>query len=150
VRVLRELASASDSVLAAHVQRRHALAVAALQLGFRSWNHLLAVLGGEPPTAAEDQGDLGTLLHTGGHTNIWSAHYDEAREIRGAHGGYLLGYKRQFLIVDRFYIETLGLDPDDPDWEAIGRDWIRPVDPAARARLYRKLVHNALVKQALS
>jgi hypothetical protein len=53
------------------------------------------------------------------------------------------------MIVDRFYIESLGLDPDDPAWERIGRDWIRPADPQARAQLYRQLVHNALVTHAL-
>ena len=44
------------------------------------------------------------------------------------------------MIVDRYFIETLGLDPEDPDWEAIGRDWVRPASLKARERLYAKLI----------
>ena len=51
------------------------------------------------------------------HWNIWSASYAEARSIREHHGGYLLAYRRHFFIVDRYFIETLGLLPEDPDWE---------------------------------
>jgi len=39
------------------------------------------------------------------------------------------------LHVDR--IETLGLLPEDPDWELIGRDWVKPRQMDARARLYK-------------
>jgi hypothetical protein len=146
LRGLREFADKSDHDIAEKVQRRHALAVAALQLGFRSWTHALAVL-----TGAETE-DLGTLLYPAscaGHTNIWSAQYDEARAIREARGDYLLGYRRQFLIVDRYYIDSLGLDPDAAAWTRIDRDWIRPKDRSARSELYRQLVHNTLVKHAL-
>jgi len=44
---------------------------------------------------------------------------------------------------DRHYIETIGLDPEDPDWDFIGRDWARPAEPAARQRLYGKLLTRA-------
>jgi hypothetical protein len=84
MRALREFARASDREIAAAVQRKHALAVTALQLGFTSWTHALEVLAGpaltRKQTAAAESADLGTLLHCSGHTNIWSAHSDEARE----------------------------------------------------------------------
>ena len=89
--------------------------------------------------------DFGTLLYPNGasaHWNIWSASYDEAKAIRADHGGYLLAYKRHFFIVDRHFIETIGLDPDDPDWEKMGRDWVRPKDPEARGRLYARLTRD--------
>lgn len=54
--------------------------------------------------------------------------------------GYLLACRRQYLVVDGYFIESLGLDPNDPDWKAIGYDWVRPSDVAARSRLYPKLV----------
>lgn len=142
LRVLHEFQEADDAAIAESVQRRHCLTVSALRLGFRSWTHALEVLDGECD-------DFGTLLYPAscsGHWNIWSAHYDEARGIREAHGGYLLAYRRQFLIVDRDYIDSLSLDPDDPDWAAIGRDWVRPRDRGARARLYEKLVQNTFVE----
>ena len=49
-------------------------------------------------------------------------------------------YRRQYVVEDRYFIETLGLDPDDADWEAIGFDGVRPAEVAARTRLYSKLV----------
>lgn len=50
----------------------------------------------------------------GAHINLWYRTRAHAAEVWRQRGGYLLAYRRQFLIVDRFYIETLGLDPDDP------------------------------------
>jgi hypothetical protein len=145
LRSLRELSDTHTAELRDVVQRKHCLTVTALQCGFQSWQHALTVLEGRAD-------DYGTMLYPStchGHYNIWSAQYAEARTIRAEHGGYLLAYRRQFLIVDRHFIESLGLDPDDPDWEAIGCDWVKPLDLAARARLYEKLVQNALVRTAL-
>jgi len=146
LRLLPEWSRAADEALLAGLQRRHCLTAVARQLGFRDWPHARAVLLG-----AETE-DFGTLLNPAtcsGHWNIWSASYDEAREIRAAHGGYLLSYRRQFLIVDHYYIESMGLDADDPDWARIERDWARPADLAARERLYRQLIHNSLGLQNL-
>ena len=143
---LPEFARANDDELVQLLQRRHCLKLVARRLGFQDWKHALDILSG----AQSD--DFGTLLYPAtcsGHWNIWSAAYAEAAEIRAAHGGYLLAYKRQFLIVDRDYVDSMGLDPDDPDWNRIGRDWVRPKQADARARLYRKLVQNFMVLNAL-
>lgn len=135
-RRLPELRALEPAALVGAFQRRHALAIIALELGFQGWSHLTAVLSGA------EQRDLGTALlppRCKAHWNIWSARYEEAAAIRAEHGGYLLAWKYHFLVVDADYIESLGLDPADPDWEAIGRDWARPRDLAARARLYGRL-----------
>jgi hypothetical protein len=134
LRALRELRDASDTVLAADTRRRQCLAAIARELGFDGWPHLVAVIEGR----RDD--DFGTLLYRPGHWNIWSASYEEAHAIRSEHGGYLLPYKHQFVIVDRYFIETLGLDPDDADWEEIGRDWVKPASLPARERLYARLI----------
>ena len=118
-------------------KRRHCLSAVAREYGFDGWSHLTRVLDGA------HEGDFGTLLYGPGctaHYNIWSASYEEARAIREEHGGYLLPYKRQFLIVDRHFIETLGLDPEDPDFSLSGRDWVKTRDAEARRRLYAKLI----------
>jgi hypothetical protein len=47
-------------------------------------------------------------------------------------------------IVDRYFIETLGLLPEDPDWELIGRDWVKPRQMDARARLHGTLIRRWL------
>jgi hypothetical protein len=139
LRALTELAALDDEALAAAVKRRHALAAIALELGFEGWPHAAAVLAGE---RADDFGKL--LYPKGGaaHWNLWSADYEEARALRKQHGGWLLAYQRHYFIVDRYFLETLGLDPDDADWERIGRDWVRPRDPAARERLYARLIRQ--------
>ena len=137
VRTLAELADGDVRAVAGRTRRRHCLATLAREFGFRGWPHAVAVLRGA------DTSDFGTLLYPSGvevHWNIWSASYEEAAAIRGDHGGYLLAYRRHFFITDRHFIATLGLDPDDPDWERIDRDWVKPARPDARERLYRKLI----------
>ncbi|MGD8817374.1 MAG: hypothetical protein PVJ51_09300, partial [Acidobacteriota bacterium] len=130
---------ASDDEILERLQRKHCLLVVAREHGFTSWAHAATVLS----TATPD--DFGTLLYPSGtaaHWNIWSASYEEARRIREEHGGFLLAYRNQYLIVDEHFIRTLGLDPDDADWAAIGRDWARPKQPEARQRLYAKLIRQ--------
>jgi hypothetical protein len=132
-------ASDEDLLAAAPGIRRHdCLAVVAAELGFPSWPQAKRVLTGEGPSE-----EFGTLLsppRCSGHLNRWYVSYDEAATDRQASRGYLLAYRRHYFVVDRYYIETLGLDPDDPDWEEMGFDWARPSSGAARARLYAQLV----------
>jgi hypothetical protein len=54
-------------------------------------------------------------------------------------------HRRHFFITDRHFIETLGLDPDDPQWELIGRDWVKPSKVDARERLYVQLFRRRTV-----
>lgn len=70
--------------------------------------------------------------------NRWFRTYDEACAVREVDGGYLLPYGRHFFIADAAAIRELGMDPDDPDWERIGWDWIHPFDEAAWERLRLK------------
>ena len=124
---------------AGEVRRRDCLAVIAAELGFPNWPEAKRIL-----TAEGDLADFGDLLCPprigGGHVNRWFARYEQAASVREACRGYLLAYRRQFLVVDRYYIEDLGLNPEDADWDALGFDWVRPADPAARVRLYAKLI----------
>lgn len=139
IRAIRELRPLSDEAIADAVRRRHCLAVLARELGLSGWSHL-SMLWSSPDTS-----DFGTLLYPsrcGGHWNIWCASFDEARDIRAQHGGYLLPYRHQLFIVDRHFIADLGLDPDDADWERIARDWARPMDAGARHRLLRALLRT--------
>jgi len=137
LRKLAEFRSPDDDAILSGLKRRHCLSVVAQECGFDGWSHASGLIGGG------DKGGFGTTLYPKGcaaHSNIWSASYDEARQIHEQHGGYLLAYKNQFLVVDEHFIRTIGLDPDDPDFDQIGRDWARPANPAARARLYARLI----------
>jgi hypothetical protein len=93
------------------------------------------------------EADFGTLLYGsgegGGVLNHWFARYDEARRFlddlpAAGPRRYLLAYKRDVFVADREFVNCLGLEPDDPDWEAIAWDWVRPSNLAARRRLYSK------------
>jgi len=138
---LPELRRLSAEELASAVKRRHCLATVARELGFSGWQHLTSVLSGQE---SEDFGAVMYAPRCSAHFNIWSASYEEARAIRDEHGGYLLPYKNQFLIVDRHFLETLGLDPNDSAWSEMGRDWVRPASVEARARLCARLVRARL------
>lgn len=120
------------------LQRKHCLAVVSRELGFSSWEHAKRLLEG-----SLDEEDFGTTLYGIGCApmlNHWATRYEEAREIHANVGGYLLAYKRHYCVVQAGYVEAVELDPADADWDAIGRDWPRPRDVAARTRLYGKLI----------
>jgi hypothetical protein len=142
LRVLPQFRRASYEHLAAAartIQRRDCLTVIAAELGFASWPEAKTAIAGDAHIE-----NFGTMLYPGhrvaGHLNRWYKTYAEAAAMRAESGGYLLGYKRQFVVVDQYFIESLGLDPADPDWEALGFDWVQPKNIAARSRLYAKLV----------
>jgi len=144
LRALTELRRASEAAVweaAAGVRRKHCLAVVARELGFASFEHARRVLDGDPAEV-----DFGTLLYGAGgaaYLNHWFATHGEARaqQVEAADTGprqYLLAYKRQCFLAERGFVEALGFDADDPDWAAIGWDWVRPRDLEARGRLYAR------------
>ena len=112
------------------VRLQHALAVVAREQGFPSW---LALRNACEATL------LGaSAMYVPGMSafqNQWFADYDEARQARLHEGGYLLPYRHYFFVTSREAIVELGLDPDDPDWDRIGFDWVQPRDEEAHARL---------------
>ena len=114
VQQLAEFRGLAADAIREGVRRRHCLAAIATELGFDGWPHAVAVLSGK------ESRDFGTLRYPHGgeaHWNIWSASYEEAKTIREQHGGYLLAYRRQYFIADRHFIKTIGLNPDEPDWQ---------------------------------
>ncbi|WP_428265887.1 hypothetical protein [Haliangium sp.] len=142
LRALPQLRRADAPALAAMTaaaRRKHCLAVVAREHGFSSWEHAHRVLDGD-----RDERDFGTLLYASSSMlNHWFADYAEARAFLDdvpldGPRRYLLVYKRHFFVADRHFVALLGMDPDDPDWEAIGWDWARPANPAARERLYMR------------
>jgi hypothetical protein len=70
--------------------------------------------------------------------NRWFSNYEEARRSLESEGGFLLPYKQHFYICQPEAIRALGLDPEDADWELIGRDCPRPADERAFERLRDK------------
>lgn len=119
-------------VTLATAQRKHALAIIAAEQGFASWADLKHSL---KPTLSELLRPVGADAFL----SEWHSDYETARTALEVSGGYLLPYRTQFFVVQRGYIEFLGLDPDNPDWWRAGFDAARPADPAAWERLKEKL-----------
>jgi hypothetical protein len=119
------------------IQRKHALAVIAAELGFDSWNALRDASDDDRPSTTVDIERLFTDAAV--YLNHWCRSYEDARAIHEEVGGFLFPYRAQFAVCPSGFLEAHGLDPLDPDWERIGRDWARPRDTAAFARLSRRL-----------
>jgi DNA-binding phage protein len=122
----------------AYVQRKHALAVIATEAGFESWAQLrCARLFDAAPSF-----DTTRLFQRGsaGFLNLWFRSYEEARPLLAAEPRrYLFPHGRHFFLCEALFLENAGVDPSDPDWERIGRDWVRPSDTRAQARLAVRL-----------
>jgi len=102
----------------------HCMNIVSAEAGFAHWDHARRVLGGEAATG-DDAGTLWYDHACGALTNQWFARYDEARAILDADPSlYLLPYRRQFVLADRYFIELLGLDPSIRPWDEIGRDLV--------------------------
>ena len=129
-----------DAILGrrASIRLKHALAVVAAELGYDTWAGCKRRL--EVPANERLDTESFFARTAAAYLNRWFARYDEARASLEAEGGYLFPFRRQFFICEAGFLETRGIDPGDPDWERIGRDWVRPRDEAARDRLERRLV----------
>lgn len=106
------------------VQLKHALAVIALENGFKSWT------------------DLKTQIRfiIGGFLNKWFVNYADAKNEQRINGGFLLPYKNHFFICNAEYIKQLGFDPSNSDWKLIDFDWAKPSDIQAWKRLNKNWV----------
>jgi len=121
--------SKSEEIVAQHdrIKLKHAFEVIAREYGERSWKRL------------KDSHDNLWYPPCGGFLNHWYATYAEARAHCDEHGGYLLTDHGKYFVCGRLFIENLGLEPDDPRWEAIGYDVAKPRDKQAFEELVAQL-----------
>ncbi len=121
------------------LRRKHALSVIAAELGFASWTALRETCDAAiavPPLEWLFDRDRAAYL------NHWCTTYEQASEIRQQTGGFLLPYRHQFVVCEPGLLAANGLDPHDPDWMRIGRDWVKPKDRDALARLARRIIDS--------
>ncbi|MEM6674341.1 MAG: hypothetical protein AAF726_15960 [Planctomycetota bacterium] len=116
-------------------RRAHARELIAEGAGQPSWSALLARLEKRARIRANDAPSPLYPPWADAYMPVWCASHAEARRVREEQQGYLLPYRHHYFVASREYVAALGLDPDDPDWEAIGWDWAHPADEPARARL---------------
>lgn len=83
---------------------------AARHAGFRNWEHARLVLDG----LARPGADMGSFWHAPGCNSLlneWFADLGQARVVRARGPGFLLPYRRQFVVVGDDFIRELGLLP---------------------------------------
>lgn len=120
----------------ARVRLKHALAVVATEQGAPSW--LALVRAFEARSAAQPGLPSFHTPRLDSCLNRWFTNHAEALDSLRREGGYLLPFRGQFFVTEAEGILALGLDPDDPDWSAIGFDLVKPLDVPAHERLCRK------------
>lgn len=119
------------------IRRKHALAVIAKESGFKDWPALKSAY-----CMAEETGFDTTrlFLKTAAFLNFWFRDYDEARQVlTNEPRRFLFPHRQHFVVCEGGLLEALGVDIGDPDWERMGRDWVKPADRRARARLAVRL-----------
>lgn len=67
----------------------------------------------------------------------WFKDYPDAHTYHRRNGGYLIKFWSDIVVCGDEYIKVLNLDPYVRDWEAIGYDWVQPLDDRAFKRLYQ-------------
>ena len=139
--ILDHLNSLTDLELikiASRIRLKDCLNVLAKESGFPSW-HLLK----QKFDLIEKRKTVkGLKLYPHGSSrflNHWFNNYKDAKNFKNENGGYLLFYGNQFFVCQSDYIENLGLDPNDSDWEKIEYDWFVPKEKDAWSRLNLKI-----------
>ena len=80
------------------------------------------------------------------YLNFWCRTYEEAKSIQQSQPEHVLfPFGNQFVLIKPSLLRYHFIDSTDPDWAAIGRDWVCPADTAAHARLEAKLLAAAQV-----
>ena len=139
VRARLRLNAAKKAGGAAEPRLRDCLHDAARAAGFLHWEHARRVLGG----LAAPGDDMGSFWHAPGCNvllNHWYADFAQAREAHAKSGGFLLPYRRQFVVAQGDFLRELALDPADEAWSALGRDLVSGYgSPAWAALCLRRL-----------
>lgn len=146
LRRLPKFADLSADAILSQAQRKDYLHIIALEAGAESWQALTTKEEKIEAFYKARNGKQHSLLYPcwgSSFTNEWHRNYGDARASLEKDGGYLLVHHTDFFLVTAEYIERLGIDPQDPDWEAIGYDWAKPNDAEAFGRLFATVNKNS-------
>jgi hypothetical protein len=101
------------------LQLKHCLTLVSQQLGFSSWHHAQTILSGSQTLA--NRPDMGTAFYTkacGGLINLWFADYLQAKAVLNnqATTRWLLPYQKQFIVVEKDYLDLLKMSEGCEKW----------------------------------
>ena len=99
----------------------------AREAGFKTWQMAVDVMDARL-VPGDDFGDFWYSTATDVMLNHWCRNYEEALAVHKDHGGFLIPYRRHFAVVQKAYIEILGMDADDPAWQAVRYNLVEPED----------------------
>jgi hypothetical protein len=122
----------------ATIRHRMALDVIAVEQGYTDWRSLLAAGAAPGPLPVYDP-EKQFSQRLGIHLNHWFRDAVAAEEFLAENDGFLFPYRHQAVVLEREALFDYGLDPDDPDWQRAGPNWLKPADSAAHDRLRRRL-----------
>lgn len=112
----------------------------ALENNASDWNDLVKNHRIDPNQLSDEE-LIYIIKINDGILNVWFATYHEAKEYQMTKDQtFLFPYKNTFFVCNAGYIEGLGVNPHDPDWDKIGRDWAKPQCNEAKKRLRSKLI----------
>ena len=119
---------------------QHCREVIALENDCKSW-YELCIKYRKLDNSSPDEESLWYVHDNNSGLNIWFAKYEKAKQyLKTSQRGFLFPYKKTYFVADHQHVIKLGVDPLDPDWEKIGRDWVEPQDEIAKKSLWDKLV----------
>ena len=117
--------------------------LAASEAGFQNWEHARIVLGGEAKTG-EDMGDFWHGTEVSVFINHWYASYAEAQEqLRVNEAGYLLPYRKPYLVVTSDYLQALGVSAAPEIWNYNGRDLVQGYGSASWLNLAQQRLQSS-------
>lgn len=125
---------------------KHCLTLISQQLGFDNWHHAQAVLSGDK-TALETLG-MGSFLYpdsAGVFINEWFVDHQQARSqlIKNTRKKWLLPYKKQFIVVEKEFIDTLNIDEKYQHlWAEINNDMVESYLSVAWDNLVCQVIKN--------
>ena len=112
----------------------HAKTTVAREAGFKTWPMAIDVLEARL-APGDDYGDFWYSIATDVMLNHWCSNYEEALTVHENQGGFLIPYRRHFAVVQKGYIEILGMDAGDPAWQDVHYNVVVPRDPIAYRHL---------------
>lgn len=141
---LKKLALSSTSL--AELKLKHCLTYVSQQLGFDNWHHAQDVLSGsKKPTSALDMGSFFYPKGAGGFINEWFVDYQQAKNTLNAqqHSKWLLPYKKQFIVVEKNYIDVFQISSKSTFlWAELSNDMVAGYNSVAWDQLTFEIIKN--------